>query len=113
MSRDLVCHGDVWPDFLGSNRARLAVSHFEEGGERRVLEGEPSSERIGDAVSVAPKGLPEPGHAQIVAHCRATERDARTSNDMTFLPPGGFVGAGSLIGYVRDTLDLRKAGAVR
>ena len=71
MSRDLVGYGGVWPDFLWPNGARLAVSvvvNFEEGAERQVLDGDPSSERIGEVVSVVPEGRPDPGQAQIFAY---------------------------------------------
>ena len=51
MSRDLVGYGGVWPDFRWPNGTRLAVSvvvNVEEGAERQVLDGDPTSERIGE-----------------------------------------------------------------
>ena len=71
MSRDLVGYGGDWPDFAWPNGSRLAVSvvvNFEEGAERQVLDGDASSERIGEVISVVPEGRPDPGQAQIFAY---------------------------------------------
>lgn len=71
MSRDLIGYGGSWPDFTWPNGSRLAVSvvvNFEEGAELQVLDGDPSSERIGEVLSVVPEGKPDPGQAQIFAY---------------------------------------------
>lgn len=71
MTRDLVGYGGRWPDLAWPNGARLAVSvvvNVEEGAERQVLDGDPTSERIGEVVSVVPEGRPDPGQAQIFAY---------------------------------------------
>lgn len=71
MTRDLIGYGGRWPDLVWPNGARLAVSvvvNFEEGAEMQVLDGDPSSERIGEVVSVVPEGRPDPGQAQIFAY---------------------------------------------
>ena len=71
MTRDLVGYGGHWPDVSWPNGARLAVSvvvNVEEGAEQQVLDGDPSSERIGEVVSVVPEGRPDPGQAQIFAY---------------------------------------------
>ncbi len=71
MSRDLIGYGGEWPDFTWPNGARLAVSvvdNFEEGAELQVLDGDATSERIGEVISVVPEGRPDPGQAQIFAY---------------------------------------------
>jgi peptidoglycan/xylan/chitin deacetylase (PgdA/CDA1 family) len=71
VTRDLAGYGGRWPDIVWPNGARLAVSvvvNFEEGAELQVLDGDPSSERIGEVVSVVPEGRPDPGQAQIFAY---------------------------------------------
>lgn len=71
MSRDLVGYGGRWPDLRWPNGARVAVSvvvNVEEGAELQVLDGDPSSERIGEVISVVPEGRPDPGQAQIFAY---------------------------------------------
>ena len=71
MTRDLVGYGGDWPDFTWPGGARLAVSvvvNFEEGAEQQVLDGDPSSERSGEVISVVPEGRPDPGQAQIFAY---------------------------------------------
>lgn len=71
MSRDLIGYGGRWPDFAWPNGARLAVSvvvNYEEGAELQVIDGDPSSERIGEVLSVVPEGRPDPGQAQIFAY---------------------------------------------
>lgn len=71
MTRDLVGYGGRWPDMTWPNGSRLAVSvviNFEEGAEQQVLDGDPSSERMGEVMSVVPDGRPDPGQAQIFAY---------------------------------------------
>lgn len=71
MHRDLVGYGGSWPDITWPNGSRLAVSvvlNVEEGAELQVIDGDPTSERIGEVVSVVPEGRPDPGQAQIFAY---------------------------------------------
>jgi peptidoglycan/xylan/chitin deacetylase (PgdA/CDA1 family) len=71
MTRDLVGYGGDWPNVVWPNGARLAVSivvNFEEGAELQVLDGDPSSEKMGEVISVVPQGRPDPGQAQIFAY---------------------------------------------
>lgn len=71
MTRDLIGYGGRWPDFSWPNGARLAVSivvNVEEGAEQQVVDGDATSERIGEVVSVVPEGRPDPGQAQIFAY---------------------------------------------
>ncbi|MEM8852941.1 MAG: polysaccharide deacetylase family protein [Pseudomonadota bacterium] len=71
MTRDLIGYGGHWPDLVWPNGARLAVSvvvNFEEGAELQVVDGDPSSERMGEVISVVPEGRPDPGQAQIFAY---------------------------------------------
>lgn len=71
MTRDLIGHGGGWPDIVWPNGARLAVSvvvNFEEGAELQVLDGDPTSERVGEVLSVVAEGKPDPGQAQIFAY---------------------------------------------
>jgi peptidoglycan/xylan/chitin deacetylase (PgdA/CDA1 family) len=71
VTRDLIGYGGRWPDFAWPNGARLAVSvvvNVEEGAELQTLDGDPSSERIGEVLSVVPEGRPDPGQAQIFAY---------------------------------------------
>jgi peptidoglycan/xylan/chitin deacetylase (PgdA/CDA1 family) len=71
MTRDLVGYGGDWPDVIWPNGARLAVSvvvNFEEGAELQVLDGDPTSEKMGEVISVVPQGRPDPGQAQIFAY---------------------------------------------
>jgi peptidoglycan/xylan/chitin deacetylase (PgdA/CDA1 family) len=71
VSRDLVGYQGKWPDFTWPNGARLAVSvvvNIEEGAELQVLDGDTTSERIGEVISVVPEGRPDPGQAQIFAY---------------------------------------------
>jgi len=71
MSRDLVGYGGDWPDFRWPNGSKLAVSvvvNFEEGAELQVLDGDSTSERIGEVISVVCDGRPDPGQAQIFAY---------------------------------------------
>ena len=69
--RDLVGYGGIWPDLRWPDGSRLAVSvvvNFEEGAEQQVLDGDPTSERMGEVMSVVPDGRPDPGQAQIFAY---------------------------------------------
>ncbi len=71
LTRDLIGYGGQAPDFTWPNGARLAVSvvvNFEEGAEQQVLDGDPTSERIGEVLSVVPDGKPDAGQAQIFAY---------------------------------------------
>ncbi|MEM6738572.1 MAG: polysaccharide deacetylase family protein [Pseudomonadota bacterium] len=71
MMRDLVGYGGHWPDMTWPGGARLAVSvvvNFEEGAEQQVLDGDPTSERMGEVASVVPDGKPDAGQAQIFAY---------------------------------------------
>jgi peptidoglycan/xylan/chitin deacetylase (PgdA/CDA1 family) len=71
MTRDLVGYGGRWPDIVWPNGARLAVSvvvNFEEGAEQQVIDGDPTSERMGEVISVVAEGRPDPGQAQIFAY---------------------------------------------
>ncbi len=71
MNRDLVGYAGDWPDFTWPNGSRLAVSvvvNFEEGAELQVIDGDATSERIGEVISVVAEGRPDPGQAQIFAY---------------------------------------------
>jgi peptidoglycan/xylan/chitin deacetylase (PgdA/CDA1 family) len=71
MTRDLIGYGGRWPDVVWPNGARLAVSvviNFEEGAEQQVLDGDTTSERIGEVISVVADGRRDPGQAQIFAY---------------------------------------------
>jgi peptidoglycan/xylan/chitin deacetylase (PgdA/CDA1 family) len=71
MSRDLIGYGGRWPDLRWPNGARLAVSvvvNVEEGAEQQVTDGDPTTERIGEVLSVVPEGRADPGQAQIFAY---------------------------------------------
>lgn len=71
MTRDLVGYGGKWPDVTWPNGARLAVSvvvNVEEGAEQQVIDGDATSERMGEVISVVPEGRPDPGQAQIFAY---------------------------------------------
>lgn len=71
MNRDLIGYGGDWPDLTWPNGSRLAVSvvvNYEAGAELQVIDGDPTSERIGEVISVVPDGRPDPGQAQIFAY---------------------------------------------
>lgn len=71
MDRDLTGYGGIWPDIVWPNGARLAVSvvvNFEEGAEEQVGDGDASSERFGEVVSVVPPGVRDIGQEQIFAY---------------------------------------------
>ncbi len=69
--RDLRGYAGAWPDFAWPNGARLAVSvvlNVEEGAEDQVGDGDASSERIGEVLSVVPPGVRDMGQEQIFAY---------------------------------------------
>lgn len=69
--RDLVGYGGAAPDIIWPNGARVAVSvvvNFEEGAERQVGDGDPTSERVGEVLSVVPEGQRDQGQEQIFAY---------------------------------------------
>jgi len=69
--RDLHGYAGAWPDFAWPNGARLAVSvvlNLEEGAEDQVGDGDPSSERIGEVLSVVPPGVRDIGQEQVFAY---------------------------------------------
>ncbi|MBM3570738.1 MAG: polysaccharide deacetylase [Alphaproteobacteria bacterium] len=71
MTRDLIGYGGSWPDFLWPNGTRLAVSvvvNFEEGAEQQVGDGDATSERIGEVISVVDPGVRDLGQEQIFAY---------------------------------------------
>lgn len=71
MNRDLIGYGGQWPDFTWPNGKRLAVSvvvNVEEGAEQQVVDGDATSERMGEVISVVPEGKPDAGQAQIFAY---------------------------------------------
>lgn len=71
MSRDLIGYAGQWPDFSWPGGKHLAVSvvvNFEEGAEQQVLDGDATSERMGEVISVVPAGKPDAGQAQIFAY---------------------------------------------
>lgn len=71
MTRDLIGYKGHWPDFAWPNGARLAVSvvvNLEEGAEQQVVDGDSTSERVGEVLSVVPEGKPDAGQAQIFAY---------------------------------------------
>lgn len=71
MTRDLIGYGGHWPDFSWPGGKRLAVSvvvNVEEGAEQQVLDGDATSERMGEVISVVPEGKPDAGQAQIFAY---------------------------------------------
>ena len=70
-ARDLVGYGGRWPDITWPNGARLAVSvvlNFEEGAENQVGDGDPSSERIGEVMSVVEPGVRDLGQEQVFGY---------------------------------------------
>ena len=69
--RDLIGYADQPPDIVWPNGARLAVSvvvNFEEGAEIQVGDGDPTSERVGEVLSVVPEGRRDQGQEQIFAY---------------------------------------------
>ncbi len=71
MERDLIGYGATPPEIIWPNGARLAVSvvvNFEEGAELQVADGDPTSERIGEVISVIAPGTRDIGQEQIFAY---------------------------------------------
>jgi peptidoglycan/xylan/chitin deacetylase (PgdA/CDA1 family) len=69
--RDLIGYGANPPRIIWPNGARVAVSvvvNFEEGAERQVGDGDPTSERVGEILSVVPEGARDQGQEQIFAY---------------------------------------------
>ncbi|MGV6848061.1 MAG: polysaccharide deacetylase family protein [Marinibacterium sp.] len=69
--RDLVGYGANPPDIVWPNGARVAVSvvvNFEEGAEQQVGDGDATSERVGEILSVVPDGMRDQGQEQIFAY---------------------------------------------
>ena len=69
--RDLVGYAGSGPEIIWPNGSRVAVSivvNFEEGAELQVGDGDPTSESVGEILSVVPKGLRDQGQEQIFAY---------------------------------------------
>lgn len=69
--RDLRGYGGRWPDLRWPNGGRLAVSvvvNFEEGAEQQVGDGDPTSERVGEVLSVVPAGARDQGQEQVFGY---------------------------------------------
>lgn len=69
--RDLIGYAGAPPQITWPNRARVAVSvvvNFEEGAEMQVGDGDFTSERIGEVLSVVPEGRRDQGQEQIFAY---------------------------------------------
>lgn len=69
--RDLIGYAGAPPQIIWPNGARVAVSvavNFEEGAEMQVGDGDPTSERVGEVVSVVPDGQRDQGQEQIFAY---------------------------------------------
>lgn len=69
--RDLIGYAGAPPQITWPNGARVAVSvaiNFEEGAEMQVGDGDPSSERVGEVLSVVPDGRRDQGQEQIFAY---------------------------------------------
>lgn len=71
MTRDLIGFGGEPPQIVWPNGARLAVSvvvNFEEGAEFQVGDGDDTSERMGEVISVVTPGTRDIGQEQIFAY---------------------------------------------
>ncbi|MCV3273456.1 polysaccharide deacetylase family protein [Roseobacter sinensis] len=69
--RDLIGYGATPPEIVWPNGSRVAVSvvvNFEEGAECQVGDGDRTSERVGEIVSVVPDGLRDQGQEQLFAY---------------------------------------------
>ena len=69
--RDLVGYAGSAPEIIWPNGSRVAVSivvNFEEGAELQVGDGDPTSESVGEILSVVPEGLRDQGQEQIFAY---------------------------------------------
>ena len=71
MTRDLVGYGQSPPQANWPGGARTAVQfviNYEEGAEMQVGDGDPTSERVGEVLSVVPGGQRDQGQEQIFAY---------------------------------------------
>lgn len=71
MQRDLLGYHGAPPDIVWPDGKRLAVSlvvNFEEGAEQQVGDGDPTSERLGEVISVVEPGVRDLGQEQIFAY---------------------------------------------
>lgn len=69
--RDLVGYAGSGPEIIWPNGSRVAVSivvNFEEGAELQVGDGDPTSESVGEILSVVPEGLRDQGQEQLFAY---------------------------------------------
>ncbi|MGE0852552.1 MAG: polysaccharide deacetylase family protein [Hyphomicrobiaceae bacterium] len=69
--RDLIGYGGQGPHIIWPNGARLAISlviNFEEGAEQQVGDGDPTTERVGEVLSVVEPGVRDMGQEQIFAY---------------------------------------------
>ncbi|MFZ4687224.1 MAG: polysaccharide deacetylase family protein [Hyphomonadaceae bacterium] len=69
--RDLVGYGGQWPTITWPGGRRLAVSvvvNFEEGAELQVGDGDPTSELMGEVISVVEPGVRDMGQEQIFGY---------------------------------------------
>ena len=69
--RDLIGYAGAPPQIIWPNGARVAVSvavNYEEGAEMQVGDGDPTSERVGEVLSVVPGGQRDQGQEQIFAY---------------------------------------------
>jgi len=69
--RDLIGYAGKPPDIIWPNGARVAVSvvvNFEEGAEHQIGDGDRTSERVGEVLSVVPEGRRDQGQEQIFAY---------------------------------------------
>lgn len=70
-ARDLVGYGNNPPDIIWPNGARVAISlvvNFEEGSESQVGDGDETSERVGEVLSVVEPSKRDYGQEQIFAY---------------------------------------------
>lgn len=120
MNCDLVGYGGDWPVFIWCDGSRLAVSvvvNVEEGAKHQVIDGDATSERTGEGISVVPEGRPDLGQAQIFAYGRAAERAADEAADLeraaaatrsaTSVAPQGFFCRGAESPWSRERLAER------
>jgi peptidoglycan/xylan/chitin deacetylase (PgdA/CDA1 family) len=71
ITRDLTGYGANPPQIVWPNGARVAVSvvvNFEEGAEQQIGDGDTTSERVGEVLSVVPEGIRDQGQEQIFAY---------------------------------------------
>ncbi len=70
-ARDLVGYAGNPPEIIWPNGARVAVSiavNFEEGAEQQIGDGDLTSERIGEVISVVNPGVRDYGQEQLFAY---------------------------------------------